>query len=329
MIKTNKKYKEWQQSGETKNYITFFTPTYNRAKFIHRTYNCLLEQTNKRFVWIVVNDGSTDNTDEVVTEMLNENKLPMVFISKPNGGKHSAFECAFEETKTEYFQCMDDDDIYYPHSVETFLREWENIKKEGKVGIVGAIRCLAQETDGRIVSKKPFDRALLGKSVDQTTLESNYIKHEYFENWTCYRTEALRNIDLFPKDYWLREQHKFFLEGIWQGRFARKYQCRYLFVVLRDYCHDAETSLTRAHKTRQHYMNMFINTKMIVDEQLDYKIKYPMDLLKSVVVISVLRHKLRIPFVELTRHTQSSLLKVLYVLLYPVAYFFRKPIIRD
>ena len=315
----NHKFEEWMQSGNDTNYITIYTPTFNRASLLYRVYECLLKQTDNRFVWIVVNDGSKDNTDEVMKDILNKNELPILFISKPNGGKHSAFEAAFNEAKTEYFMCMDDDDIYSPEAVKTYLEEWDRIKEEGKFGTIGAIRTITQEEDGSIVSIKSFDQSLLGSRKDQTTLESNYIHHEGFENWTCYRIEALRDIDLFPKNYWMHDQHKFFSEGIWQGRFARKYKCRYFFVTLREYRHDTQTSIIRSDKGRQHYVDMFINTKIILDEQLDYLKKSPKAFIQNLAIVSILRHKLGIPISDLLHNTQSALLKTCYVIIAPFA----------
>ena len=321
----NNKYSEWLESGCKSGIITFFTPTYNRSGMIRRAYECLLTQTDTHFVWILVNDGSKDNTDIEAERILKENKIPMLFLSKQNGGKHSAFEVAFNECQTEFFMCMDDDDIYYPNAVKTFLDEWQNIEHEGKTNEIGAIRTLTQEEDGTIVSKLPFDKDLLGKHVDQTTLESNYIKHENFENWTCYRTDALRDIDLFPKGYWMSSHHKFFSEAIWQGRFARKYMCRYFFVALREYRHDTETSIIRSNKSKQHYVDMFINFKMVLDEQLDYVIKSPKDFLYNVCLVSALRHKLRIPLKDLLEHTPSLLLKILFTITSPFTILVKNP----
>lgn len=325
----NQKYKEFLKEESNINSITIFTPTYNRASIIGRVYSCLVEQTDKRFVWIVVNDGSKDNTDEVVCEILNKNEIPMLFISKANGGKHRAFEAAFKEVQTEYFMCMDDDDIYSSEAVRIFLGEWQKIKDENKYSAIGAIRTITKEEDGSIVSRKLFDETLIGKRIDQTTLESNYIKHEWFENWTCYRTGALREVELFPKDYWMYEQHKFFSEGIWQGRFARKFQCRYYFVVLREYRHDTINSIIRSTKSRQHYVDMFINTKYTLDEQLDYIRKNPRVFIQDIAIVSVLRHKLEIPLSDLLRHTHSVLLKASYVLSAPFACLVRNPQIKE
>ena len=84
-------------------YLTFFTPTYNRSKFLKRVYDNLLKQTDKRFCWIVVNDGSTDDTDEIMRHILNRNDIPICYISKNNGGKHSAFQYALKQCQTELF----------------------------------------------------------------------------------------------------------------------------------------------------------------------------------------------------------------------------------
>lgn len=329
MIIKNTKYDQWQKNGNYKNTITFFTPTYNRSNLISRVYKCLLNQTDKRLVWILVNDGSEDNTEDIAKAILDKNELPMLFITKLNGGKHSAFETAFYEVQTEYFMCMDDDDIYSPKAVEIYLKEWNRIKQENKFERIGAIRTLTQEEGGSIVSGRPFDKSLFGTRVDQTTLVSNYVKHEYFENWTCYRTEALRSIDLFPKNYWMHFQHKFFSEGIWQGRFARKFQCRYYFIVLREYRHDTEISIIRSNKNRQHYVDMFINTKMILDEQLDYIQKSPIQLLRGIAIVSILRYKLGFSLKELLRNTNSSLLKICYILAVPFVCLAKNPKIKQ
>ncbi len=329
MIKLyNNQYEKWHSINNSLNTITIFTPTYNRESLISRVYECLINQTNKNFVWILVNDGSTDETDIVAKEILLKDEIPMLFISKTNGGKHTAFEVAFYEVITEFFMCMDDDDIYSSEAVATYLDEWKRIKKENKFEQIGAIRTITQEENGSIVSKKKFNKAHIGTRIDQTTLESNYIKHEGFENWTCYRTEALRNVELFPKDYWMHEHHKFFSEGIWQGRFARKYKCRYYFVVLREYRHDTETSIIRSNKNRQHYIDMFINTKFLLDEQLDYIGRSPKAFIQNIAIVSILRHKLRIPLFDLLRNTKSILLKICYVLSTPFAYMVRNPKIK-
>lgn len=321
----NNKYKSEEVNNDD-NKITFFTPTYNRHYLLHKIYDTLLNQTCKDFVWILVNDGSTDETNETAMELLHREEIPMLYISKTNGGKHSAFKLALEATNTRYFMCMDDDDLYSERAVAVLLEEWKKIELEKKEDI-GAIRTLTLDSDtGTILSRPIVKDNQLGKRFDISTLDRIYKEHIIQENWTCYKTQALKKTNLFGP-YWLCEQHKFFSEGIWQARFARKFKCRYYYVVLRTYQRVTTNSLTRAVKSRQHYMDMFINTELSLVENYDY-IKYDKKkLLKNIILVSVLRHKLNIPFKELITHTDKGLLKISYYILYPVSFLIRKPVV--
>ena len=316
-IQENESYRQtikWGGDG----IITFFTPTYNRVRFLPRIFECLKEQTDKRFVWILVNDGSVDETDKTANELLEYGEVPMLYIKKQNGGKHSAFKVALDACETEYFQCMDDDDVYDKKAVEVFLGVWQKIKME-KRDDIGAIRTLSRLPDGSYATNFIVEDREDGRYEDVTTLEMNYVCHRHQENWTCYRSECLKKVDLFPEKYWLSDQHKFFLESIWQGRFARKYKCRYVNVALREYRDDAEVSLIRAKKSRQHYMDMFINTKMQLEEQLDYIRLSPKILLKMVLMVNLLRFYLGVGLIDLLRHTQSALLRFFYVVSWPLS----------
>ncbi len=306
--------------------ITFFTPTYNRGILLERVYSALLSQTNKQFVWILVNDGSTDNTDVIAKHFLNNEELPLLYVSKPNGGKHSAFKVAFELTETKYFMCLDDDDIYSDNTVDALLKEWKKIEEE-KNDSIGAIRTLTfDEDNNRIMSSTSVTLDQMGNRYDVSSLDRIYRDNVIQENWTCYLTDALRSINLFGP-YWLCEQHKFFSEGIWQARFARMYKCRYYYIILRVYRRDTLTSLSRAVKTRQHYLDMFINTKLDLEENWDYIKLNKKKLIEAIMIVSVLRRKLHISFHELQLHTGNRLLRIIFLLLYPFNYLIIRPIV--
>lgn len=318
----NKKYRDWEDSCNGEGWLTFFTPTYNRAQFLPRLFEMLKNQTDNHFIWLLVCDGSQDDTLDVAKELLAREDFPMMFIYKENGGKHSAFKVALDNTSTEFFICMDDDDLYNELAVETFLKEWLKISEEGLTEEIGAIRTLSRHKDGSYASNIPI---VMGERFDCTTLERNYVYNIYQENWTCYRTKALKSVELFPDNYWLKEKHKFFLESIWQGRFARKYKCRYYNVCLREYTDDAATSLMRSAKTRTYYLNMFINYKMELDEQLDYKVKAPKVLISNILIVSILRKKIGLSFMELIRNTHSRFLRNAYILTLPIAWISWRP----
>ena len=317
-ISSNDLYKHITSSHTKNNCISLFTPTYNRAPLLGRVYTCLKKQTSKNFLWIIVNDGSSDDSDSCCLKFIKENIIPILYIKKENGGKHSAFKVALEECQTEFFQCMDDDDIYSADAVNKYLEIWSQIDKEGKSATIGAIRTLARRRNGTFVASKQVKEAA---TEDCTTLEMNHIRHNYQENWTCYRTEALRQVDLFPEGYWLSEQHTFFSEAIWQGRFARKFKCRYVYISLREYTNDAEVSIIRSVKNSRHYTNMFINSKMILEEQYDYISRSTKELLRSVCLVLLLRKQIGVSQKMLLAHTENAYVRRLYRLLSPITLF--------
>ena len=291
-----------------KDLITFFTPTYNRSKFLLRIEDCLLQQTCKDFVWIIVNDGSKDNTEEIVENILNKEDLPLKYISKKNGGKHSAFKAAFEHCETTYFQCMDDDDIYYPDAVEFFLNKWRQIKEEGREDI-GAIRTLAKYPNGSYSVNFPVNE---GEEYDASTIETQFVMRRSQENWTCYDYSKLASVDLF-KPYWLSDQHKFVTERIWQTRFARKFKCRYVNIALREYRDDNVVSLSHGIKSKQHYFDLFLNNKIMLDEQIDLIREYDnKSIMRRILIVNILRSYLGIPYEDLIKNTESNYLKKLY-----------------
>ena len=316
----NTKYEDAIKKGH-KGWLTFFTPTYNRSQFLHRIYDGLVKQTNSKFVWIVVNDGSTDDTDYTIKSILHEDKIPILYICKENGGKHSAFKTAFENCRTDYIMCMDDDDIYSELSVETFLDEWALINDE----TIGAIRTLTKKEDGGYISNISINEKNYGKRLDVDTLTYNYIYRIKQENWTCYKMSALKQVDIFKSDYWMCESHKFVTEAIWQGRFARRFKCRYLYVALRTFTPHAPESLTRARKTRQRYLDVFLNIVILLNEQLDFRKKNPRKLLYDIIWVTSVRKKLGIPLGEFVLHIDNTFLRIVMVVLSPLSLILQSP----
>lgn len=86
--------------------LTVFTPAFNRAHTISRTYKSLQEQTCKEFIWLIVDDGSTDNTSDLIYSWQKENELfEIQYIYKENGGMHTAHNTAYENIETELNIC--------------------------------------------------------------------------------------------------------------------------------------------------------------------------------------------------------------------------------
>lgn len=116
--------------------LTVFTPTYNRAHTIGRTYESLVNQTCKDFEWLVVDDGSTDNTRELVEGWIKENKIPIRYIRKENGGLATGYITAFANIDSELNVCIDSDDFMPENAVELIVKTW-NERGKGRDDIAG------------------------------------------------------------------------------------------------------------------------------------------------------------------------------------------------
>ncbi len=103
--------------------ITVFTPTYNRGYIIEKLYGSLQKQTFRDFEWVVVDDGSTDHTEEIFRNILSEeNFFPVVFIKTPNGGKHRAINKGISVAKGEMFYIVDSDDFLPDDALEIICK---------------------------------------------------------------------------------------------------------------------------------------------------------------------------------------------------------------
>lgn len=117
--------------------LTVFTPTYNRAHTLGRTYESLCRQTNKDFEWLVIDDGSTDNTGELVSSWISENKLPIRYIHKENGGLYTGYNTAYLNIESELCVCIDSDDYMPDDAVEKILRCWHERGSNAYAGLMG------------------------------------------------------------------------------------------------------------------------------------------------------------------------------------------------
>lgn len=118
--------------------LTVFTPTYNRASLLGRCYESMQRQTNKDFIWMIIDDGSTDNTKEVVADWIkNEKEFKIQYYYKENGGLHTAYNKAIAHIETDLCVCIDSDDFMPDDAVEKILKFWDENGSDKYAGIVG------------------------------------------------------------------------------------------------------------------------------------------------------------------------------------------------
>lgn len=131
-----------------KSILTVFTPAYNRADLLTRCYESMCKQTNKNFIWMIVDDGSTDNTREISESWVKNTKdFQVIYIYKENGGLHTAYNTAIANIDTELCVCIDSDDFMPDNAVELILDFWKKNGSDKYAGIVG----LDFDMDGNVI----------------------------------------------------------------------------------------------------------------------------------------------------------------------------------
>lgn len=211
--------------------LTVFTPTYNRAYRLNALYESLQKQTCKDFEWLIIDDGSTDNTEELAKEWIKEETFPVSYFKQPNGGKHRAINRGVQKAKGELFFIVDSDDILPEHSVERILFHYSKIRDRKEFG-------------GLCGLKAYYDGKMVGENndfgvVDCTNFEIDYKYHVKGDMSEVFRTTVLKEFP-FPEI----EGEKFCPEILVWNRISTKYIIRYFSekVYLCEYLADGLTS---------------------------------------------------------------------------------------
>lgn len=169
--------------------LTVFTPAYNRAYTIERTYQSLLAQDNKDFVWLIVDDGSTDGTAQLVRNWQTmDNGFEIRYVFKENGGMHTAHNTAYENIDTELNVCIDSDDILSPGAVSKILNKWAAVKDQGYAGIIG----LDADFAGNVIGKG------FPQGLTETTLMGYYASGGSGDKKLVYRTDVIKQYPPYP-----------------------------------------------------------------------------------------------------------------------------------
>ncbi|MCQ6278899.1 glycosyltransferase family 2 protein [Bacillus sp. EB600] len=169
--------------------LTVFTPTFNRAYTLHLCYESLKRQTSKDFVWLIVDDGSTDNTREVVESWISENEVAIRYHYQENQGMHGAHNTAYKLIETELNVCIDSDDYMPDDAVEKIVSFWNEFGSEKYAGIVG----LDASPNGSVIgTKMPID-------IKDSTLTHLYSKYRVKgDKKLVYRSELTRKTPPYP-----------------------------------------------------------------------------------------------------------------------------------
>ena len=169
--------------------LTIFTPTYNRAYCLHLGYEALCRQTCKDFVWLIVDDGSTDNTAELVKGWQDEGKIHIIYHYQENQGMHGAHNTAYSLINTELNTCIDSDDYMPDDAVEKIVDFWREKGNDEVAGIIG----LDTTFDGKLIGKR------LPENKERTTVARYYFEEGgEGDKKMIYRTDVVNRYPPYP-----------------------------------------------------------------------------------------------------------------------------------
>ena len=178
-------------TSKAKPLFTVFTPTFNRSSTLRDVYHALCRQTLQDFEWLIVDDGSSDGTRELVQRWMAQATFPIRYFYQENAGKPSAHNRAVTEARGDLFVVLDSDDTCLPNALERFATLWSEIPAQRR-RLYSGITVLCVDNRGAVIGK-PFPASPLdGKPVDLV------MRGEYRgDKWGFHRTAVLREFP-FP-----------------------------------------------------------------------------------------------------------------------------------
>ena len=249
--------------------ITVFTPTYNRGNLLNRLYQSLCKQIYKEFEWVIVDDGSRDNTASIV-ELIQKkhlrNEFPIRYFNKDNGGKHTAINLGVKKAQGELFFIADSDDFLPADSLLIVHEEWDKIKHDDSfLGLSG----VDADAKGNIIGS-----GLPKEYIDCHAWEISTVYKVTGDLKEVFRTEVLRQFP-FPEI----KGERFCPEVLVWFRMARHYKMRFLnrIIYIADYQPNGITSAISRLR-----MNSPIGSMLTYSELVHYPIPFKDKLRNSI-----------------------------------------------
>lgn len=238
--------------------ITVLTPAYNRARLLPRLYDSLQKQGYANFEWVIVDDGSVDNTKSVVQGFVDDCPFPIHYYYKENGGKHTAVNLGVKKAKGELVFIADSDDMLLPDSLQRVAEEYAQVEGDNSFCGVCGLDC---DLSGKIIGS-----GLGREHIDSNSLQLRMRYGVTGDLKEVFKTSVLREFP-FPE---IRGE-RFCPEALVWNRIARKYKlhCFNRPVYQAEYQEEGLTSnIVRIR------MNSPIASMMTYAEMLDYDIPW-------------------------------------------------------
>ncbi|MCQ9328909.1 glycosyltransferase family 2 protein [Pelistega suis] len=251
--------------------ITVMTPTYNRAHTLPRVYESLLAQHFRDFEWLIVDDGSTDDTRALVEGWQAEAKLTIRYLWQTNQHKKAAFNHGVREAQGELLVALDSDDTILPDALAHMWTTWQQLdNRERFIGITG----LCAKPNGEIVGD-PYPQDVMDLSAIDM-----YFKYKVRgEKFGCLNTAVLKQFP-FPENI-----PGFVPESLVWRKIARAgYNTLFINHVYRTY-YDSDDSLSHEGHTQgnKHALGLLWLAKDMVNDCMPWFKYQPKEFIKAAI----------------------------------------------
>ncbi|MFV8811664.1 glycosyltransferase family 2 protein [Yersinia enterocolitica] len=272
--------------------VTIFTPTFNRAHVLKRCYLSILEQNRDDIEWLIIDDGSIDDTANIVKKLQDENKLKINYIYQDNSGKQAAWNRAVENADGDYFIGLDSDDTLVADSINKLLLLSNMLEDKEIIGIRAVSvssetlkpnNCYLSNVDKKASWFDEFRSGIRGERID------------------FFKTELLKKY-LYPVEPGIN-----FIPEIWfYSTVAKKYCFYYSSIPVRIFFDDEQDDRLSKSSIKKHAVGHYISRKALLENTpLKTWLSRPLDFLKSVLRINQALVMMDAEYID---HHKSSLL---------------------
>lgn len=255
--------------------FTVYTPTFNRAHTLHRVFDSLQAQTCRDFEWLVIDDGSTDDTPALMARYQNEAAFPLRYLPQPHRGAHHAHNLALREARGQVMIKLDSDDACVPEALARLQHHWESIPASRRDTFSG-VTALCRDQNGHLVGT-PFP----ADPLDCSAAELEYRHDVRGEKWGFLRLDVLRQF-AFPEDV----PGNFIPESYIWCQVSRQYKTRHINEELRIYWTDAPSLVHGPSNPRTNAAGHRLMFQMVLDLESRWFFTAPLRLLRAAVQYS-------------------------------------------
>lgn len=197
--------------------LTIFTPTYNRAYILPKLFESLLSQKNKNFEWLIVDDGSSDNTKELLEDFKSKADFKITYVYQENQGKHVAINTGLSIVESDFFLVVDSDDILCQNFSETIEFKLQKLKESKNLAVIAFPR-KQKGTENKLQINNVFQNEIISTPIE---LFNTYnIRGEFSLIFKARIAKEYR--------YPVFNGEKFIRESVVYNRIAKKYRFMYV-----------------------------------------------------------------------------------------------------